>query len=76
MVNNLNMIPSTLSTGNNFQCSTVADVAHVSYVAEAKSAGINIKQFPALSSWYTEMLQRPAVVRGLNMLKQHGMSQQ
>ncbi|KAJ6028035.1 glutathione S-transferase [Penicillium herquei] len=51
---------------------TVADIFHVSYAAEAKSAGVDIKQFPALNSWYDKMLRRPAVARGLKMIKQHG----
>ncbi|KAJ6080560.1 glutathione S-transferase [Penicillium canescens] len=51
---------------------TVADVVYVSYVAEAKSAGVDIEQFTALNSWYKKMLRRPPVTRGINMLKQHG----
>lgn len=56
----------------NIQYSTVADVVYVPYVADAKSAGIDIEQFPALVSWYKEMLQRPAVTAGFNMVKGNG----
>lgn len=52
-----------------FRFSTIVDVLHVPYVAEAKSAGIDIDQFPALQSWYENMLQRPAVLRGLRILE-------
>ncbi|KAJ5100020.1 glutathione S-transferase [Penicillium argentinense] len=40
---------------------TIVDFLYFPYVAEAKSAGIDIDEFPALNSWYKNMLQRPAI---------------
>jgi glutathione S-transferase len=49
--------------------STAADIAHVPYVAAADSARIDIEQFSAITSWLHRMLQRPAVVKCMDILK-------
>ena len=71
MVSDFNLMQGFLYAVVKISHSTVADIVHVPYVAGAKSAGIAIEQFPALECWYGRMARRPAIVKGLGMLKQH-----
>ncbi|KAF7593654.1 hypothetical protein BBP40_011060 [Aspergillus hancockii] len=47
---------------------SVADIVHIPYIAGAKHAGLDIKQFPALEAWYTRTLRHPSVTEALEQL--------
>lgn len=46
---------------------TIADIANFSWVNWAEWAGVDVRQFQALSQWVDRINDRPAVKRGLNV---------
>lgn len=46
---------------------TIADLAHIGWVAAAGWAGIDIEEFPHLKSWEERMLNRPGVAKGIDV---------
>jgi glutathione S-transferase len=45
--------------------STLADLVIFPYVAAASEAGLDLEQFPELTTWYNCLLARHDVVNGL-----------
>jgi len=50
---------------------TIADIACWGWAAMAKTAGVEIDEFPALKAWVSRMLERPGVQRGANVPSAH-----
>lgn len=54
-------------TERSFLCGdyTVADMACLPWIHRHEWQGINLEEFPCLKRWYDELLERPAVQKGL-----------
>ncbi|PVH92577.1 glutathione S-transferase [Periconia macrospinosa] len=50
---------------------TIADIAHIGWVAAAAWAGIEIDEFPALKQWEERMTARPGVQKGRDVPEKH-----
>ena len=48
---------------------TIADMAIVPWLRAPDRQGVNIDEFPALKKWRDALLERPAVKRALDVLK-------
>ncbi|KAF2164426.1 hypothetical protein M409DRAFT_67924 [Zasmidium cellare ATCC 36951] len=46
---------------------TIADIAHIGWIASSGWAGIDIDQFPDLKAWKDRMWARPVVQKGMNV---------
>lgn len=50
---------------------TIADMASFPWIRSYEKQGQDINEFPNLKRWFDEIAERPAVVRGLAVLKDH-----
>jgi GST-like protein len=48
---------------------TIADMATAPWLRFPERQGVNIEEFPALKRWRDALLERPAVKRALDVLK-------
>lgn len=62
---------STAKSGYILAKFTIVDIVFWSMVAAAGWAGVDLDEFPAVSEWYSRLLSRPSIAKGMNVPEMH-----